>query len=274
MDQISNDDGATSNATPLLRSVVVTNGAEDIQNEEEQRRPTEPWQGEFAKSIIYAGLDAIVTSFSLISSISAGRLSSVDVLVLGFANLVADGISMGFGDFVSSSTEKDVAAKERLVVEWEVTNHRTPQKRDLLRQYQALGMAEEDASAVVNLLAKYKNILVDEKMSTEKRILPPDESEKPWKNGLVTFVAFLVFGSAPLLGFIILMPFTNNDTHKFIGACIMSAIALVLLGIAKAKIAGQSYIPSAILTLLNGAIAGGVAYLIGWTLKNVAGLED
>lgn len=34
----------------------------------------------------------------------------VDVLVLGFANLVADGISMGFGDFMSSSSEKDVAA--------------------------------------------------------------------------------------------------------------------------------------------------------------------
>lgn len=77
MDKISTDDGATSNATPLLRSVVVTNGSDNnIQNDEEQSRPTRPWQGEFAKSIVYAGLDAIVTCFSLISSISAGRLSS------------------------------------------------------------------------------------------------------------------------------------------------------------------------------------------------------
>lgn len=76
MDKISSDDGATSNATPLLRSVVVTNGSENIQNDEERHCPTRPWQGEFAKSIIYAGLDAIVTCFSLISSISAGRLSS------------------------------------------------------------------------------------------------------------------------------------------------------------------------------------------------------
>lgn len=80
MDKNSSDDGATSTnaTTPLLRSVVVTNGADNsIQDEdEERRRPTKPWQGEFAKSIIYAGLDAIVTSFSLISSISAGRLSS------------------------------------------------------------------------------------------------------------------------------------------------------------------------------------------------------
>lgn len=39
-------------------------------------RPQEPWKGDFVKSIVYGGLDAIVTSFSLISSISAGHLSS------------------------------------------------------------------------------------------------------------------------------------------------------------------------------------------------------
>lgn len=38
-------------------------------------RPKEPWKGEYGKSIIYAGLDAIVTSFSLISSISARVLA-------------------------------------------------------------------------------------------------------------------------------------------------------------------------------------------------------
>ena len=39
-------------------------------------RPKGTWRGEFVKSIVYAGLDAIVTCFSLISSISAGKLSS------------------------------------------------------------------------------------------------------------------------------------------------------------------------------------------------------
>jgi VIT1/CCC1 family predicted Fe2+/Mn2+ transporter len=37
------------------------------------------------------------------------------VLVLGFANLVADAISMGFGDIVSASSERDVIIEERRV---------------------------------------------------------------------------------------------------------------------------------------------------------------
>ncbi|XP_059634087.1 uncharacterized protein LOC132276606 [Cornus florida] len=199
---------------------------------------------------------------------------AVDVLVLGFANLVADGISMGFGDFVSTSTEKDVAAKERMVTLWEVTNHSEPQQLELIRRYQALGMDVHDSTTVVNILAKYKDILVDEKMATLKGMPPLDQEDKPWKNGLVTFAAFLVFGSAPLLSFIILKPFTHNDTHKFIGACILSALALALLGIAKAKIARQNYVLSAVVTLTNGAVAASAAYIIGWTLRNVAGLRD
>ncbi|KAL5565493.1 hypothetical protein UlMin_028657 [Ulmus minor] len=237
-------------------------------------RPEEPWKAEYGKSVVYGGLDAIITSFSLISSISATKRSSVDVLVLGFANLVADGISMGFGDFVSSSTEKEAAAKERTVMEWDVRNHNGPQKMELLQQYQALGMDINDATTVVNIFAKYKDIMVDEKMKFEKGMLPPDDADKPWKSGLVTFAAFLVFGSAPLLSFIILIPFTKDESVKFTGACVLSALALACLGVAKAKIAGQKYGFSAAITVFNGVIAAAAAYAIGWTLRNVAGLQD
>lgn len=84
----------------------------------------------------------------MIAYMHSKLLLGVDVLVLGFANLVGDGISMGFGDFVSTSTERDVAAKERLLTEWEVTNHQRLQKEELLRQYQALGMDDDDATMV------------------------------------------------------------------------------------------------------------------------------
>lgn len=80
------------------------------------------------------------------------ELHAVDVLVLGFANLVADGISMGFGDFMSSSTEKDVAAKERSVAKWDVENQRKPQQEELVRRYEELGMNTTDAAMVLLFL--------------------------------------------------------------------------------------------------------------------------
>ncbi|XP_073260342.1 uncharacterized protein [Populus alba] len=141
---MAGDAGGTNATARLLRAEDGGNRSGQV----EEGRPKEPWKGEYVKSVVYAGLDAIITCFSLISSISATHSSSVDVLVLGFANLVADGISMGLGDYVSSSTEKDVAAKERAVTEWDVTNHGRAQRQELVRKYQQLGMDIHDAATV------------------------------------------------------------------------------------------------------------------------------
>nr|DAD48031.1 TPA_asm: hypothetical protein HUJ06_017968 [Nelumbo nucifera] len=237
-------------------------------------RPKEPWSEHTVKSIVYAGLDAIVTCFSLISSISSVHYSSVDVLVLGFANLVANGISMGFADFISTGTKKDAIEEERLVTEWDVNNQGRQQQMELMQRYQQLGMSLEDATTVVNVFSKYKDILIDEKMTTQKGMQSPNNEEKAWQNGVVTLAAFLAFGCAPLLPFVVLIPFTWSERVKFLGACVVSALALALLGIAKARIAGRSYAFSTAVTLLNGAIAAASAYLIGWLLRDVAGLED
>lgn len=61
----------TSSRTQLLGP-----DADDRNGDVESGRPKEPWKGEFVRSVVYAGLDSIVTCFSLISSISAGHLSS------------------------------------------------------------------------------------------------------------------------------------------------------------------------------------------------------
>ena len=72
-------------------------------------------------------------------------------MVLGFANLVAGGISMGFGDLVSTSTEKEMAKKERATTEKDVSSSISSQQTQLLSTYQALGMDLEDAKTVCHL---------------------------------------------------------------------------------------------------------------------------
>lgn len=123
---------------------------------------------------------------------------------------------------------------------------------------------------VVGIFARYKDILVDEKMMAQKGILPPDGEYKPWQNGLVTFAGFIFLGSTPLVSFIILIPFTDNETIKFVGTRVLSGLSLALLGIAKAKIAGEGYAASATVTVSNGAAAASAAYGLGWMLRSVA----
>ena len=69
--------------------------------------------------------------------------------MLGFANLIADGISMGFGDYVATTTERAVTVKERAATEWDIDNRPEHQQLLLLQHYQSLGMDFHDASTVL-----------------------------------------------------------------------------------------------------------------------------
>ena len=61
--------------------------------------------GRHIKNIVYGGIDGIVTTFAVVAGGSGAELSGGIMLVLGLANLFADGFSMGFGDFISSRAE-------------------------------------------------------------------------------------------------------------------------------------------------------------------------
>lgn len=128
---------------------------------------------------------------------------------------------------------------------------------------------------MVDLFAKYEDVLVDEKMTAQKGTPPPDQGRnKPWMNGLVNFLSFIALGNSPLLSFVILLPFIDRDWLKFVGACALSVLALAVLGVAKAKISGQNSVRSVAGLLFNGAVSATVAYALGRILSNVVDHKD
>ena len=71
----------------------------------------EPYLGEFG----YGGMDGCVTTFAVVAgSVGAGLNSSI-IIILGFANLLADGFAMSVGAYLSAKTEKEQYDKHRLI---------------------------------------------------------------------------------------------------------------------------------------------------------------
>ncbi|KAE8664946.1 hypothetical protein F3Y22_tig00112738pilonHSYRG01184 [Hibiscus syriacus] len=209
---------------------------EEYEVRDKKGRPNDVWNGEVDKSIVYAGMEAIFTCFSLISYVSASRFSSVicrgRIGVWHCEPGCRWNIIKPWRHFVYCHKERLSCQGNGSDRVGELNNHGKQQQ--LLQQYQNLGMNVNDAKTI---FAKYNDIMRDQKMTAEKGVMSPDQVEQtPWKNGVVTFVAFVGFGSAPLSSFI--KPFTNNEWVMFVGASFMSSIALTSLGIrlvAKAK---------------------------------------
>jgi len=70
-------------------------------------------EGAFLKSVIFGGLDGILTSFAIVAGAAGGALPTQTVLILGFSNIFADALSMGVGEFLSSNAHNEWVLSER-----------------------------------------------------------------------------------------------------------------------------------------------------------------
>lgn len=58
------------------------------------------------KSLVFGANDGIVTTFAVVAGVAGARLNADVVLVLGIANMVADGLAMGLGDYLGERSER------------------------------------------------------------------------------------------------------------------------------------------------------------------------
>ena len=67
----------------------------------------------YLPDFIYGGIDGSVTTFAIVAGVTGASLSPKIVLILGFANLFADGFSMAVGNYLSTKSKKEYADKIR-----------------------------------------------------------------------------------------------------------------------------------------------------------------
>lgn len=226
--------------------------------------------GDFVKSLIFGGLDGIITTFSIVAAVAGSKMSADVVILMGIANLMADGISMGLGDYLSEVAENNFVNKEREREVWETDNHLDGEKREMIEIYMGKGLSEEDATSIIDTMSKYKEFFVDHMMVMELGLMPVDEAEEAWKKGAVTFFSFLTFGSVPVWTYVIFRGVDFGDTTvdvTFLISIFTTLVTIFLLGVCQGMITKQKVFVSGCRMLFNGGLAASVSYMLGYLLK-------
>jgi VIT1/CCC1 family predicted Fe2+/Mn2+ transporter len=65
----------------------------------------------YLPDLVYGANDGIITTFAVVSGVVGANLSERVILILGFANLLADGFSMGASNFLSRRSYADAAER-------------------------------------------------------------------------------------------------------------------------------------------------------------------
>ena len=68
----------------------------------------------YIRDLVYGANDGIITTFAVVSGAAGGALSYAAILIIGVANLAADGMSMGVGNLLAIRTHERVRAAQRL----------------------------------------------------------------------------------------------------------------------------------------------------------------
>lgn len=70
---------------------------------------SEKIEHKYLPEFVYGGMDGSVTTFAVVSGVIGASLSSAIVLILGFANLFADGFSMAVANYLSTKSKNDIS---------------------------------------------------------------------------------------------------------------------------------------------------------------------
>jgi len=223
--------------------------------------------GDHMKTIIFGGLDGIITTFAVVAGAGGGGLSVSTVLIMGFSSLVADALSMGVGDALSSKAESEVIVRERARERWEYDNFPEGEIKEMVDIYEGRGMSKEDATAVIQTIAKYPELFIDAMMRDELGMDEPGTTLEHVKSGAICFTSFLINGSVPLLGFVAFLPLELDDQTLFFISIGLTAVTLFTLGAVKSRFTTRSWWVSGLEILVMGALTASVAYLIGWIVE-------
>lgn len=217
------------------------------------------------KQIIYGGNDGIVTTFAIVAGFAGARaegvaqLGGLAVLVFGLANLFADAVSMGLGEFLSSRSTHALYRNRRNQLLRDLRTEPESQIVSLAETLEKKGLATDTAHSVARQVATAPQLMAEMQLHHQHGAHPPEE-DTPALNGLVTFAAFVLFGALPLLPYLL----RPADALSLGLSALAALTALGALGFLR-WLATKDRPSVAILETVGiGTLCAAVAFLVGW----------
>lgn len=250
-----------------MQDTNIDNFIENLKKEHSQN----PF-AEYLREIVYGGSDGIVTTFAVVAGFSgaslfgspdAAYLSFATVLLFGTANLFADALSMGLGNFLSIRSEKEVYKYVKAMERKEIEKNKEAEIEESIKILQSKGFAKEDAHTLVRVYQKNTDYWVDWMMDNELE-MPNPENTNPFLTGLATFLSFITFGVIPLIPFLIGI---DSTTTAFFVSIFATLVALILLGLLRWKVTGEGLFRSILDVVLIGGTSAVVAFFVGTFFK-------
>lgn len=217
---------------------------------------------------ILGGVDGIITTFAVVAGTTGGQLPTFIVIILGLANLLADGFSMAVSNYLGTRSRQQEVERARQDESWQIERYPEGERREVREIFARKGFDDATLDRIVEVITRDRELWTDTMLREELHL--SKVAARPVRAALATFSAFVAFGFIPLTPFLI--PAFPPNTAFSISAG-LSGVAFMLLGAWKGYRLNRPILRSALQTLLIGGIAAALAYAVGALLSGFFGVR-
>jgi VIT1/CCC1 family predicted Fe2+/Mn2+ transporter len=200
-------------------------------------------------------MDGLVTNIALISGVGGGGVSVHNVILTGFAGLVAGAVSMGLGEYTSVRSQNEQVAHEIAKERAELERNPEIEAEELAGIWIARGLPERLAQQVASVLSKDPELALRVHVQEELGV-NPGEQPSPWTAAFSSFLCFSIGALVPLV------PYLLGATQLWLAIAI-GGLGLFVAGALTARFTSKTWYGSGLRQLVLGLLAAGATFLIG-----------
>lgn len=216
----------------------------------------------YLRDWIYGGIDGSVTTFAVVTGVAGASLSPAIVVILGVANLLADGFSMAASNYSGTRTERQELDALRVLERRHIATNPEGEREEVRQIFAAKGFSGEELERVVAVVSADEERWIRFMLSEEHGL--PSRIRSPFAAAFSTFSAFL------LCGFIPLVPFILGVANAFQISLAATLAVFFAIGSAKSRWLAVSWWRAGLETLAIGGTAAALAYAAGMIIGRLA----
>jgi len=251
---LARDERAHARTLSTLSGGGTTEAAERITRRERWHRTD---AGGSLRATIFGVNDGLVSNLSLVIGVAGADPEGRFIILAGIAGLLAGAFSMGAGEYVSVTSQRELFERQIALEKEELEADPEEERRELSLIYRAKGLPESEAEALSTRILSDPGVAL-ETLAREELGLNPDELGSPWRVAASSFVSFAIGAVIPVIPFLF-----GSSWLEFAVSVALSGLALFGVGAGVSLFTGRSTLYSGGRQLAIGGVAAAITFWIG-----------
>ncbi len=223
--------------------------------------------GNALRAAVLGANDGLVSNLSLAMGVAGASGGSSAVLIAGLAGLLAGSLSMAIGEWLSVQSARELYAHQITVEREELLTVPDEEEEELALIYEAKGLSPEQARTTAKTIvggdvARALDTLAREELGIDPEAL----GGSAWVAAGTSFALFALGAIVPVIPF-----FFASGPPAVIASIIVSAVALLIVGVAITVVTGASALRSGTRQVVFGLLAAAITYGIGSLVGSAIG---